>query len=94
MKAYRALPTPNTTVESRLRQAGITDWHTQPLVTGHNLPPGRDPYNRPGRPQVALPKFVCYPASHKFRLNRGKPGPGLLIHNKELKEPTADIGRS
>ncbi len=72
MKACRSLPTPTTTVDSRLCRAGITDWYTQPLVTGYNLPPlGRDPYNRPGQPQIALPKFVCYPSSHKFRLNRG-----------------------
>ena len=92
LQAYRSLPTPNVTVESRLRLAGITDWYTQPLVTGYNLLPlARDPYNRPGHPQIALPKFVCYPSSHKFRLHRGKPGPGLLINNNELKEPTADI---
>ena len=40
---------------------------------------------------MALPKFVCYPNSHKFRTHKGRPGPGLLIHNNELKEPTADI---
>ena len=90
--AFYSLPTPSTTVESRLRLAGITDWYTQPLVTGYNLPPlGRDPYNRPGHPQVALPKFVCYPKSHKFRLHRGRPALGLLINNNVLREPIADV---
>ena len=50
-QTFRSLLTPITTVESRLRLAGITDWYTQPLVTGYNLPPlGRDPYNRPSHP--------------------------------------------
>ncbi len=40
---------------------------------------------------MALPKFFCFPKSHKFRLHRGKPGLGLLIHKNKLKEPTADI---
>ena len=90
--AYSTLPTPTTSVVARLARAGITDWSTQPLSVGFNLPPtGQDGYNRAGRPQIALPKFVCYPASYKFRITRGRPGPGLLLHNNTLQEPTADI---
>ena len=54
-------------------------------------PSGRDAYNIAGRPQVALPKFVCFTKSHKLPLTKGRPGSGLLIHCQSLLEPTADI---
>ena len=53
---------------------------------------GRDSYNEAGRPQVALPKFVCFQNSHQFRFTRGKPAPGLLIYQgTSLRKPPADV---
>ena len=58
-QTFRSLPTPNTTVESRLRLAGITDWYTQPLVTGYNLPPlARQGPLQPARPPPDSPTQV------------------------------------
>ena len=54
-------------------------------------PSGKYASNTAGRPQVVLPKFVCFAKSHKFTLNKGRPGPGMLIHRQLLLEPTADI---
>ena len=91
-QSFDALPTPTTPINDTLSRSNLQDWHTQPLTAGYNMPPsGRDAYNTAGKPQVALPKFVCFPRSHKYRFHRGRPGPGLLIHHNSLMEPSADI---
>ena len=91
-QTFDALPPPSTSIDATLCRSNLSDWSTQPLAAGFNMPPsGRDAYNTAGRPQIALPEFVFFKQSHKFRMIRGRPGPGLLIHKQSLLEPTADI---
>ena len=92
--AFDALPPPSHTVDEMLAKHGLSDWKAQPQELGYTCFPG-DPYNVPGRPQVAIPKMVCYKGSHAFRFKRIRgrvlPGPGMLYKNGVLTEPDADV---
>ena len=52
-----------------------------------------DKYSKlPGASQISLPKLVCYPGSHAFRIEKeGGPGPGMMFHLNDLKEPDAAV---
>ena len=89
-EAFDDLPAPNRSVNDLLRQHDISDWSTQAMVLGYNIA-RYDKYNEPGAPQIALPKLVCYPGSHAFRIKKGGPGPGMMFHLDELKEPDAAV---
>ena len=89
-KAFDDLPAPTRSVNDLLRRHGITNWSTQAMVPGHNVA-RHDKYNTPGAPQIALPKLVCFPGSHAFRVKNGRPGPGMMFHEDDLKEPDATV---
>ena len=77
-KAFDDLPALTRSVNDLLRRHGITNWSTQAMVPGHNVA-RYDKYNTLGAPQIALPKLVCFPGSHAFRVKNGRPGPGMMF---------------
>ena len=34
---------------------------------------------------------MCFPESHAFRVKNGRPGPGMMFHEDDLKEPDATV---
>ena len=81
LSQFKALPPFTVTVNEVLSRAGLNNWRSQPQTLGVTCFPG-DPYNVPGQPQRAIPKMVCFEASHAFPFKkiRGRTLPGPDRH--------------